>query len=43
MIGYNNQGVKSLPYKWCNLPIPFYDKRNNMHYTNPDVNLAWPA
>ena len=38
MIGYNNQCIKLLPY---NARKPLYDK--NLHYTNPEVNHAWPA
>jgi len=38
MIGYNNQSIQLLPY---NSPIPFHD--NNMHYTKPEVDSAWPA
>ena len=37
MIGYNNQGIKLLPY---NAPIPLY---KNKHYTKPEVDRAWPA
>jgi len=30
MIGYNNQGIKLLPY---NAPIPLYDKKYALHKT----------
>ena len=40
MIGYNNQGIKLLPYMY-NAPIPLNEK--NMHYTKPlEVDRALP-